>query len=283
MIIGTAGHIDHGKTTLVRALTGTNTDRLKQEQERGITIELGYAYLPLPDGQVLGIIDVPGHEKFIHTMAAGAVGIDHALLVVAADDGVMPQTLEHVQILQLLGIRSASVAITKADCVPPERVAQVQEEVRAILSVTAMAEAPLFATAAAQPDDPGTWALRQHLLAQAQHHAARSSTGLFRLAVDRAFSLTGQGTIVTGTVFGGQVSVGDSLTHSGSGRSVRVRSLHAQNRASPSGSAGQRVALNLAGLHPQTLPGATGWPSPNCSAPAPAWMCACTGWPKTPR
>ena len=253
MIIGTAGHIDHGKTTLVRALTGTNTDRLKQEQERGITIELGYAYLPLPDGQVLGIIDVPGHEKFIHTMAAGAVGIDHALLVVAADDGVMPQTLEHVQILQLLGIRSASVAITKADCVPPERVAQVQEEVRAILSVTAMAEAPLFATAAAQPDDPGTWALRQHLLAQAQHHAARSSTGLFRLAVDRAFSLTGQGTIVTGTVFGGQVSVGDSLTHSGSGRSVRVRSLHAQNRASPSGSAGQRVALNLAGLHPQDI------------------------------
>ena len=253
MIIGTAGHIDHGKTTLVRALTGTNTDRLKQEQERGITIELGYAYLPLPDGQVLGIIDVPGHEKFIHTMAAGAVGIDHALLVVAADDGVMPQTLEHVQILQLLGIRSASVAITKADCVPPERIAQVQEEVRAILSVTAMAEAPLFATAAAQPDDPGTWALRQHLLAQAQHHAARSSTGLFRLAVDRAFSLTGQGTIVTGTVFGGQVSVGDSLTHSGSGRSVRVRSLHAQNRASPSGSAGQRVALNLAGLHPQDI------------------------------
>ena len=222
-------------------------------EKRGITIELGYAYLPLPDGQVLGIIDVPGHEKFIHTMAAGAVGIDHALLVVAADDGVMPQTLEHVQILQLLGIRSASVAITKADCVPPERMAQVQEEVRAILSVTAMAEAPLFATAAAQPDDPGTWALRQHLLAQAQHHAARSSTGLFRLAVDRAFSLTGQGTIVTGTVFGGQVSVGDSLTHSGSGRSVRVRSLHAQNRASPSGSAGQRVALNLAGLHPQDI------------------------------
>jgi selenocysteine-specific elongation factor len=130
MIIGTAGHIDHGKTTLVRALTGTNTDRLKQEQERGISIELGYAYLPLPDGQVLGIIDVPGHEKFIHTMTAGAVGIDHALLVVAADDGVMPQTLEHVHILQLLGIRSASVAITKADRVPPARIAQVQDEMR---------------------------------------------------------------------------------------------------------------------------------------------------------
>ena len=248
MIIGTAGHIDHGKTTLVRALTGTNTDRLKQEQERGISIELGYAYLPLPDGQVLGIIDVPGHEKFIHTMAAGAVGIDHALLVVAADDGVMPQTLEHVQILQLLGIRSASVAITKADCVPPERIAEVQEEVAAILGVTAMAGALLFPTAAARPDDPGTYALRQHLMQQAQHCAARSSGGFFRLAVDRAFSLTGQGTIVTGTVFGGQVGVGDSLTHSGTGRSVRVRSLHAQNRASTTGSAGQRVALNLAGI-----------------------------------
>lgn len=248
MIIGTAGHIDHGKTTLVRALTGTNTDRLKQEQERGITIELGYAYLPLPDGQVLGIIDVPGHEKFIHTMTAGAVGIDHALLVVAADDGVMPQTLEHVQILQLLGIRSASVAITKADCVPPERIAEVQEEVLAILGVTNMANAPMFATAAARPDDPGTWALRQHLMQLAQHRAARSAGGLFRLAVDRSFSLTGQGTIVTGTVFGGQVRVGDSLTHSASGRSVRVRSLHAQNRASDSGSAGQRVALNLVGI-----------------------------------
>ncbi|MBV2163574.1 MAG: selenocysteine-specific translation elongation factor [Comamonas sp.] len=248
MIIGTAGHIDHGKTTLVRALTGTNTDRLKQEQERGISIELGYAYLPLPDGQVLGIIDVPGHEKFIPTMAAGAVGIDHALLVVAADDGVMPQTLEHVQILQLLGIRSASVAITKADCVPPERIAEVQDEVTAILGVTAMAGAPLFPTAAARPDDPGTWALRQHLMQLAQHCAARSSGGLFRLAVDRTFSLTGQGTIVTGTVFGGQINVGDSLTHSGTGRSVRVRSLHAQNRVSPTGSAGQRVALNLAGI-----------------------------------
>lgn len=248
MIIGTAGHIDHGKTTLVRALTGTNTDRLKQEQERGITIELGYAYLPLPDGQVLGIIDVPGHEKFIHTMTAGAVGIDHALLVVAADDGVMPQTLEHVQILQLLGIRSASVVITKSDCVAPQRIAEVQAEVLAVLSVTDMAGARVFSTAATQVDDPGTWALRQHLMELAQHRAARSAGGLFRLAVDRSFSLTGQGTIVTGTVFGGQVRVGDSLTHSASGHSVRVRSLHAQNRASDSGSAGQRVALNLVGI-----------------------------------
>ncbi len=202
-------------------------------------------------GRCWGIIDVPGHEKFIHTMAAGAVGIDHALLVVAADDGVMPQTLEHVQILQLLGIRSASVAITKADCVPPERVAQVQK------SAPSSASPPWPMPRCLPPplpsrDDPGTWALRQTFAGTGatpcgpqQHGAVSPGGGL------EAFSLTGQGTIVTGTVFGGQVSVGDSLTHSGSGRSVRVRSLHARNRASPSGSAGQRVALNLAGLHPQ--------------------------------
>ena len=126
MIIGTAGHIDHGKTTLVRALTGVDTDRLKEEKARGISIELGYAYTPLPNGEVLGIIDVPGHEKFVHTMAAGAVGIDHALLVVAADDGVMPQTREHLDILRLLGVREATVALTKADRATPERLQQVR-------------------------------------------------------------------------------------------------------------------------------------------------------------
>ena len=121
--MGTAGHIDHGKTTLVRALTGVETDRLKEEKARGISIELGYAYAPLPNGDVLGIIDVPGHEKFVHTMAAGAVGIDHALLVVAADDGIMPQTIEHLEILQLLGVKQGSVALTKVDRVPRERIA----------------------------------------------------------------------------------------------------------------------------------------------------------------
>ncbi|GAB2705860.1 selenocysteine-specific translation elongation factor [Comamonas sediminis] len=253
MIIGTAGHIDHGKTTLVRALTGVETDRLKEEKARGISIELGYAYTPLANGDVLGIIDVPGHEKFVHTMAAGAVGIDHALLVVAADDGVMPQTLEHLEILQLLGIRQSTVALTKVDRVPRARIDEVRDEITAILARSNLAEAPIFETAAALPDDPGVWALRQHLHQQAQAMPPRTQGGLFRLAVDRVFSLPGQGTVVTGTVFNGQVAVGDSLVHSASGAPVRVRSIHAQNQASAQGLAGQRCALNLAGITKEAI------------------------------
>ncbi|WP_429949202.1 selenocysteine-specific translation elongation factor [Comamonas sediminis] len=253
MIIGTAGHIDHGKTTLVRALTGVETDRLKEEKARGISIELGYAYTPLANGDVLGIIDVPGHEKFVHTMAAGAVGIDHALLVVAADDGVMPQTLEHLEILQLLGIRQGTVALTKVDRVPRARIDEVRDEISAILARSNLADAPIFETAAALPDDPGVWALRQHLHQQAQAMPPRTQGGLFRLAVDRVFSLPGQGTVVTGTVFNGQVAVGDSLVHSASGAPVRVRSIHAQNQASERGVAGQRCALNLAGIAKEAI------------------------------
>ncbi|AIJ46727.1 translation elongation factor [Comamonas testosteroni TK102] len=248
MIIGTAGHIDHGKTTLVRALTGVETDRLKEEKARGISIELGYAYSPLPNGDVLGIIDVPGHEKFVHTMAAGAVGIDHALLVVAADDGVMPQTIEHLEILQLLGVRRGSVALTKVDRVLPQRIADVHREINAILGVTALADSPIFETNAAEPGNTGVQALREHLQVQAQMMQARPRDGLFRLAVDRVFTLPGQGTVVTGTVFNGQVRVGDTLAHSASGQAVRVRSIHAQNQSSDSGVAGQRCALNLAGI-----------------------------------
>lgn len=248
MIIGTAGHIDHGKTTLVRALTGVETDRLKEEKARGISIELGYAYSPLPNGDVLGIIDVPGHEKFVHTMAAGAVGIDHALLVVAADDGVMPQTIEHLEILQLLGVRRGSVALTKVDRVLPQRIADVHREINAILGVTALAGSPIFETNAAEPGNAGVKVLREHLQVQAQMMQARPRDGLFRLAVDRVFTLPGQGTVVTGTVFNGQVRVGDTLAHSASGQTVRVRSIHAQNQSSDSGVAGQRCALNLAGI-----------------------------------
>lgn len=248
MIIGTAGHIDHGKTTLVRALTGVDTDRLKEEKERGISIELGYAYTPLPNGEVLGLIDVPGHERFVHTMAAGAVGIDHALLVVAADDGLMPQTREHLDIVLLLGVRQATVALSKTDRASPERRAQVRADIAALLAPTPLAGAPVFETAAQQPDDPGVAALRQHLHTLAQAAPARPRQGLFRLAVDRVFTLAGQGTVVTGTVFGGQVQVGDTLQHSASGQSVRLRSLHAQNQNRPEGHAGQRCALNLVGI-----------------------------------
>ncbi|MEG1455582.1 MAG: selenocysteine-specific translation elongation factor, partial [Comamonas sp.] len=248
MIIGTAGHIDHGKTTLVRALTGVDTDRLKEEKARGISIALGYAYAPLPNGDVLGIIDVPGHEKFVHTMAAGAVGIDHALLVVAADDGVMPQTREHLDILQLLGVRQATVALTKVDRASPEQIAAARAQLSALLAPTALAGAAVFETCAARPDDAGVAALRRHLETLAQQMPARPHSGLFRLAVDRSFSLPGQGTVVTGTAFGGAVATGDSLVHSRSGQSLRVRSIHAQNQASERGVAGQRCALNLAGL-----------------------------------
>jgi selenocysteine-specific elongation factor len=248
MILGTAGHIDHGKTALVRALTGVDTDRLKEEKARGISIELGYAYTQLANGEVLGIIDVPGHERFVHTMAAGAVGIDHALLVVAADDGVMPQTREHLAILELLGVRQATVALNKADRVPPARRAEVRAELQQLLAATPFARAVVFDTVATGPADAGVAALRAHLHGLAQAQPARRGDGLFRLAVDRVFTLAGQGTVVTGTVFGGTVRVGDTLLHSASGMPVRVRSLHAQNRESASGSAGQRCALNLAGI-----------------------------------
>lgn len=251
MIVGTAGHIDHGKTTLVRALTGVETDRLKEEQARGISIELGYAYAPLADGDVLGFIDVPGHEKLVHTMAAGASGIDFGLLVVAADDGVMPQTREHLAILGLLGVSRGAVALTKADRADAARLGEVRVQLQALLQGGPLADAPVFAVSATAARDPGIDALRAHLHAQAAAWRARDANGLFRLAVDRAFTLAGHGTVVTGTVHGGRVAVGDEdarLVLAPAGRPVRVRSIHAQNRPSAEGHAGQRCALNLAGV-----------------------------------
>ncbi|CDG82717.1 selenocysteine-specific translation elongation factor [Janthinobacterium agaricidamnosum] len=248
MIVGTAGHIDHGKTTLTRALTGVHTDRLKEEQARGISIELGYAYLPLADGTVLGVIDVPGHEKFIRTMAAGVTGIDFALLVVAADDGVMPQTREHLAILRLLGVVRGAVALTKIDRVDGERAAQVELDIRALLADTALAGAPVFGVAATRDGDPGVAALLAHLSRQARDLPRRDERRLFRLGVDRVFTLPGQGTIVTGTALAGRVKVGDTLQLAPGGQTSRVRSIHAQNRAADSGLAGQRLALNLGGI-----------------------------------
>jgi selenocysteine-specific elongation factor len=240
MIVGTAGHIDHGKTTLVRALTGVDTDRLKEEKARGISIELGYAYTPLENGDVLGMIDVPGHEKLVHTMAAGACGIDFALLVIAADDGVMPQTREHLAILQLLGVTHGVVALTKSDRVDAARVAQVRAEVRAWLALTPLADAPLFETNATQPGDPGVQQLNAYLREAALRWSAPRDDGLFRLAVDRVFTMAGRGTIVTGTVFAGRVTTGDTMVLAPAATPVRVRSIHAQNRAADSGHAGHR-------------------------------------------
>lgn len=245
MIVGTAGHIDHGKTSLVKALTGVDADRLKEEKARGITLDLGYAYTPLPDGEVLGFIDVPGHEKLVHNMLAGVTGIDFVLLVVAADDGSMPQTREHLSILNLLGLSRGAVALTKIDCVPKERVAQAQAEIESLLQGTPLEGSPIFPLSAVS--GAGVEPLRHYLEQAASALPTRPETGNFRLAVDRCFTLAGTGTVVTGTVFSGTVRVGDQLLLSPVGIAVRVRGIHAQNRQSEIGLTGQRCALNLAG------------------------------------
>ncbi|MBY0575361.1 MAG: selenocysteine-specific translation elongation factor [Gallionellaceae bacterium] len=245
MIVGTAGHIDHGKTSLVKALTGIDADRLKEEKARGITIDLGYAYSPLPGGEVLGFIDVPGHEKLVHNMLAGATGIDFVLLVVAADDGPMPQTREHLAILNLLGLSRGAVALTKIDRISEERAAQAAAEVEALLRGTPLEGSPVFPLSAV--NGAGVEALREHLAAAAAALPPRAATGNFRLAIDRCFTLSGTGTVVTGTVFSGAVRVGDQLLLSPAGIVVRVRGIHAQNRPAELGLTGQRCALNLAG------------------------------------
>ena len=246
MIVGTAGHIDHGKTSLVKALTGVDADRLKEEKARGITIDLGYAYEPLAGGEVLGFIDVPGHEKFIHNMLAGATGIDHVLLAIAADDGPMPQTLEHLAILDLLGLRCGVVALTKVDRVDAPRRDATMAEVRRLLAGRTQANFPILAVSSVSGE--GVAELRAHLHAAAlslKSVAGPRDGGMFRLAIDRSFTLDGIGTVVTGTVFDGTVKVGDRLVVSPLGLEVRVRGLHAQNRKADSGSIGQRCALNI--------------------------------------
>ncbi|RFP18424.1 MULTISPECIES: selenocysteine-specific translation elongation factor [unclassified Duganella] len=253
MIVGTAGHIDHGKTTLTRALTGVDTDRLKEEKARGISIELGYAYAPLENGEILGVIDVPGHEKFIRTMAAGVTGIDAALLVIAADDGIMPQTLEHLAILRLLGVRRGAVALTKIDRVDASRVEQVERDIETLLAATDFADAPIFRTNASAAADAGVQALLRHLALMAAALPASDERRLFRLGVDRVFTLSGQGTIVTGTALAGSVRVGDVLQLAPGGQQARVRSIHAQNRSADSGRAGQRLALNLSGVSKEEI------------------------------
>ena len=243
MIVGTSGHIDHGKTALVRALTGVDTDRLKEEKARGISIELGYAYTPLPNGEVLGFIDVPGHERFVDHMVAGVTGIDFVLLVVAADDGPMPQTVEHLDILDFLGVQRGAVALTKIDRCVSARIGQCEHEIGALLAGTRLADAPIFRVSAVTGD--GIQALTAHLAQAAAAPRDRRGGEGFRLAIDRNFTLDGHGTTVTGTVFGGEVRVGDELRVTPSGLPVRVRSIHAQNRPAELGRVGERCALVL--------------------------------------
>ncbi len=246
MIVATAGHIDHGKTLLVKALTGTDADRLPEEKQRGMTIDLGFAYHRLADGAVLGFVDVPGHERFIGNMLAGVTGIDYALLVVAADDGPMPQTREHLAILDLLGVRHGMVALTKIDRVETARVAEVTTAITNLLAPTTLANPPIFPVSAVTGD--GVEALAAHLSAVAADASDRPASGNFRLAIDRAFTVAGAGLVATGTVFSGHLEVGSHVFLAGSGQSARVRGIHANNQEAGRGVTGQRCAINLAGI-----------------------------------
>ncbi len=246
MIVATAGHIDHGKTLLVKTLTGTDTDRLPEEKARGISIDLGFAYLPLDDGGLIGFVDVPGHERFIRNMLAGVSGIDFALLIVAADDGVMPQTIEHLQILDLLHIRRGAAIITKADRVDAARIAEVSGQVRALLANTNLSGAAIHPVSAVS--GAGMAELKALLLREATAKSLRSAEGQhLRYAIDRAFSIAGSGTVVTGTVFNGTVSTGDKLVISPAGTEVRVRGIQIHGKAAERARAGERCALNLTG------------------------------------
>ena len=243
MIVGTAGHIDHGKTALVKALTGVDADRLAEEKKRGITIDLGYAYAPLPDGSVLGFVDVPGHERFVHNMLAGATGIDVVLLVIAANEGIMPQTVEHLQIVDLLGIEHGVVALTKADLADGDMRALREAEIQTLLVGTKLARAPILPVSSVTGE--GIADLKG-LLATFRTDRERV-TGYPRLAIDRSFTLQGTGLVVTGMLFSGEVRVDDRLVLSPKGIETRVRGLHAQNREAESAGAGERCALNITG------------------------------------
>ncbi|WP_110684808.1 selenocysteine-specific translation elongation factor [Salinicola aestuarinus] len=248
MIVGTAGHVDHGKTALIHALTGVSTDRLKEEQARGLTIEVGYAYPEPPPalaGVTLGFIDVPGHERFIANMLSGAAGIQAMLLVVAADDGIMPQTIEHTRILQLLGVTRAWVALTKIDRVEPARVAEVRGEIDDWLSATPFAGAPVLAISSVSGE--GVSALGDTLWAAAAAMAPADAEGGFRLAVDRVFVKRGAGIVVTGTVRAGHISLGERVRLLPSGLAARVRGLRCQNRDVTAARRGERCAINLSG------------------------------------
>ena len=247
LTLGTAGHIDHGKTALVKALTGVDTDRLPQERERGISIELGFTRLALPSGRVLSVVDVPGHERFVRTMVAGATGIDLFLLVVATDDGVMPQTREHLAVLEVLGVPAGVIALTKVDATTGARQAEVAAEVAGLLAPTPFTGTPTVPVSARA----GTGLAE--LLAALESVAAAlppraADTGIARLHVDRSFTLHGIGTVVTGTLWSGTVAEGDEVRLEPGGRRARVRSVQVHDERVPSAAAGRRVALNLAGV-----------------------------------
>jgi selenocysteine-specific elongation factor len=245
-ILGAAGHVDHGKTALITALTGTHTDRLKEERERGISIELGFAEFELGDGVHLGVVDMPGHEKFVKQMVSGAGGVDLAFLVIAADESVMPQTVEHLEILDSLGVKSGVVVITKTDMVDEDFAAVAAEEGAELVEGTFLEGKPIVAVSAHKGD--GLEDLKAALKAEALALPVRAEEGAFRLPVDRVFTLPGAGVVVTGTCWGGAVKVGDKLELQPGAVPVRVREVQVHGRKAPRGASGQRLALALHGV-----------------------------------
>ena len=269
VIMGTAGHIDHGKTSLIKALTGINCDRLAEEQKRGITIELGFAYLDLSPQLRLGIIDVPGHERFVKNMVSGAAGIDFVLLVIAADEGIMPQTREHLEICSLLGIRAGLVALTKTDMVEEEWLELVREEVQAYLGGTFLEGAPIVPVSA--HTGAGLEELKSHIAELSSTFAPDRRSDLFRLPVDRVFTMKGHGTVVTGTSISGALRLGEDIEIVPSGHSSKVRGLQVHGAAAEVARAGERTAVNLYGLEVAELERGEVLAHPQTLFPSPVW------------
>ncbi|HEX7534635.1 MAG TPA: selenocysteine-specific translation elongation factor [Syntrophales bacterium] len=250
-IIGTAGHVDHGKTALIKAITGIDTDRLKEEKERGISIELGFASLTLPDGRTFGIVDVPGHERFIRNMVSGASGIDMVIMVIAADEGVMPQTREHLHICSLLGIKKGLVALTKADMVADEWLDLVKDDVHEFLKGTFLEASPVISVSSIT--GAGIEELLDTLGRVASDIEGESDAGIFRLPVDRAFTMKGFGTVVTGTLISGDIKLGEDVEILPAGVTAKVRGIQIHNQSATLAEAGQRTAINLQGVEKDTI------------------------------
>ena len=246
LVLGTAGHIDHGKTSLVKALTSVDCDRLVEEKQRGITIELGFAPLELPDGKVVSIVDVPGHEKFIRQMVAGVTGIDAVIFVVAADEGVMPQTREHLDILRLLGIRKGIVAVTKTDLVDPELLELAMEDIRELLEGTFLEDAPMVAVSAR--DGSNIEAFKEELVQLLDGINPRETGGPLFLPVDRTFAVSGFGTVITGTAYSGEIRPGQEVSVIPAGMGGKVRGVQVHGQSVDRGLAWQRVAVNITGI-----------------------------------
>lgn len=281
VVLGTAGHIDHGKTSLVRALTGIDCDRLEEEKRRGITIELGFAHVKLPDGTPLGIVDVPGHERFVKNMVAGAAGIDFVMLIIAADEGVMPQTREHLEICSLLGIRHGLVVLTKVDMVDEDWLALAQEDITGFLAGTFLEQAPMFAVSSVTGQ--GMDELRAHIFAQAAALVPARHSDVFRLPVDRVFTMKGHGTVVTGTVVSGAVQVGQDAVFMPSALPTRIRNVQNHGHSASGAQAGQRCAVNVQGLDVEDIERGQVLAHPGTLFPAKRWMVRLTCLSSAPR